>query len=524
MSHKRICLITPPSPFLLDERVFMHIGILKVASALEAKGYKIDFLDFASVENYNDALAAYISSNSDVKTFGVTATTPQIPYAFNISKYIKKKLPDSKVILGGTHPSLMYAARKTEKKNGLIGRATNHINLLLNNFDILVVGDGEKAIFEAFKINKGIVDADNPKSRLFLTNDELTAASFPARHLIDIHSYRYEIDGLKAISIMCQLGCPFNCTFCGGRNSSFLRRIRTRSSDSVIEEIKHLYSTYGFKAFMFYDDELNVNKEWEILLKKLIITQHELKVKFRFRGFIKAELFTQKQADLMYEAGFRWLLTGFESGDEHILINIKKNADVAANTKCIQFAKNAGIKVKALMSIGHAGESISSIENTKNWLLKVKPDDFDCTIITSYPGTAYFDEAKFDGNKYIYTQPISGDKLYQKNLDYINEPDYYKGDPNGGYRAYVWTDYISSEELVIARDNLEKEVRNSLNIPFNYAGASIKFEHSMGQGQISSMIFKSNYSKEITKSPQNSFKPITKTVRRKSQIKKCAFN
>ena len=106
----------------------------------------------------------------------------------------------------------------------------------------------------------------------------------------------------------------------------------------------------------------------------------------------------------MYEAGFRWLLTGFESGDEHILINIKKNADVAANTKCIQFAKNAGIKVKALMSIGHAGESISSIENTKNWLLEAKPDDFDCTIITSYPGTAYFDEAKYDGNKYIYTQ------------------------------------------------------------------------------------------------------------------------
>ena len=131
---------------------------------------------------------------------------------------------------------------------------------------------------------------------------------------------------------------------------------------------------------MFYDDELNVNKEWEILLEKLIITQHELKVKFRFRGFIKAELFTQKQADLMYEAGFRWLLTGFESGDEHILINIKKNADVAANTKCIQFAKNAGIKVKALMSIGHAGESISSIENTKNWLLKVKPDDFDLLL------------------------------------------------------------------------------------------------------------------------------------------------
>ena len=171
------------------------------------------------------------------------------------------------------------------------------------------------------------------------------------------------------------------------------------------------------------------------------------------------------------------------------------------------------------MSIGHAGESKNSIENTKNWLLETKPDDFDCTIITSYPGSAYFDEAIYDGNKYIYTQPISGDKLYQKNLDYINEPDYYKGDPNGGYRAYVWTDYISSEELVVARDNLEKEVRNSLNIPFNYAGQSIKFEHSMGQGQISSEILKSNYPKKIIASPPHLLNPFAKTVGRKSQQK-----
>ncbi len=33
----RICLIIPPSPFLLDERVFVQLGILKIASVLEQK-------------------------------------------------------------------------------------------------------------------------------------------------------------------------------------------------------------------------------------------------------------------------------------------------------------------------------------------------------------------------------------------------------------------------------------------------------------------------------------------------------
>jgi hypothetical protein len=33
---RKIALVIPPSPFLMDERVFVSLGILKVASALEA--------------------------------------------------------------------------------------------------------------------------------------------------------------------------------------------------------------------------------------------------------------------------------------------------------------------------------------------------------------------------------------------------------------------------------------------------------------------------------------------------------
>lgn len=485
----KVCLITPPSPFLLDERVFMHIGILRVASALEVEGYKVDFLDLSGVEDYNSVIETYITKNSEVKTFGLTATTPQIPFAFRIANHIRKFSQDTKLILGGAHASLMHSAMKKEKTPR---RATKDIQALLENFDVIVAGDGEKAIFEALQVDKGIVDADVPRSDLFLTNKELNELPLPARHLLDVDSYRYNIEGAKATSLICQLGCPFKCTFCGGRNSPFLRRIRTRSTDSVIAEVRHLYNTYGFTGFMFYDDELNVSKEWETLLEKLIKTQKDLGEEFKLRGFVKAELFSQRQADLMYKAGFRWLLTGFEAGDERILSNIEKNADVAANTRCLQYAKNAGLKVKALMSVGHAGESKETIKNTKNWLLENKPEDFDCTIITTYPGSPYFDEAVKEGDHYVYTQPKNGDKLYQKDLNYLEEPDYYKGDPNGGYKSYVWTDHLSPEELVAEREKLENEVRSTLNIPFNPAGHAVKFEHSMGQGQIPHSILRSS--------------------------------
>lgn len=478
----KICLITPPSPFLLDERVFMHIGVLKVAAVLEQEGHKVDFLDLSGIDNYLDVLDDYLSMDDSATVVGVTATTPQVPYAVKIANHISGKV--DKTILGGPHVTLMHAASKREKKKNLVGsdRATKDVQKLSEAFDVLVCGDGELAIFNALEIEKGIVDADDKDSSLFLDNKILTDMPFPARHLVDVDSYKYLIEGEKSISLIAQLGCPFQCTFCSGRNSPFLRKIRTRTTQSVVDEIEHLYLTYNMKGFMLYDDELNVNKEMVHLMREIIKLQKKHNTEFMLRGFIKAELFNQEQAEVMREAGFRWLLTGFESGDERILRNIKKRATRDDNTRCVELGRNAGLKVKALMSIGHAGESVETIENTKNWLLETKPDDFDCTIITTYPGSPYFDDAVYNGSHYTYTDRKTGDRLHQAQLDYCVDQDYYKGDPDGGYVSYVWTDYISAKDLVTEREKLEREVREKLNIPFNPSRPGITHEHSMGMG------------------------------------------
>ena len=501
MNKDRICLITPSSPFLLDERVFMHIGILKVAAVLEKSGYVVDFLDLSAVNNYLDVLEDYLSLNDDCKVIGITATTPQVPYAVKIGNHIRKRVP--KIILGGPHVTLMNTASKREKLKNLAGsdRATKDIENLSGIFDVLVCGDGEFAIFEALEIEKGIVDADNTKSPLFLKNDVLTALPLPARHLVDVSSYKYFIEGERAISLIAQLGCPFHCTFCSGRNSPFLRKIRTRTTESIIEEMEHLYLTYGMKGFMFYDDELNVNKQMVGLMNAICDLQKKYEVDFKLRGFLKAELFTDEQAEAMYRAGFRWVLIGFESGDPRILKNIKKIAKREDNTRAVEIAKRNNLKVKALMSIGHAGESKETIENTKNWLLETRPDDFDCTIITTYPGSPYFDDAIFDGDHYIYTDSKTGDTLHQAQLDYCVDQDYYKGAPGGGYISYVWTDYISASELVEEREKLEIEVRKELGIAYNPARPGLVHEHSMGMGNISipSYILRSTKYEEVRK-------------------------
>lgn len=476
----RVTLIIPPSGFLLDDRVFPALGVLKVASVLEQSGIQVDVLDLCGETRVSELVADHLRTvPSDV--YGLTATMPQMPVAAAIAAQIRDARPSARLVLGGPHVTLMQASARQEIKRGVAGRACLAMAELHERFDVLVCGDGEEAVFAALKDEApDLIDADDPKSALFLTPAYLDRAPFASRHLIDLDRYHYTIDGVRAQSLICQLGCPFGCNFCGGRRSPFLRKIRTRSSDQVIAEMRHLYEMYGTTGFMFFDDELNVNPKWMDLLRQIVQLQSDLGVEFRIRGFLKAELITAPMAEAMFSAGFRQVLVGFESGHPRILQNILKKATREDNTRAVQTLQAAGIRVKAAMSIGHPGESPETAEATRDWLLDVQPDEFDVTIITVYPGTPYFDDAREEQpGVWTYRDPKNGDALHAFDVDQLSQENFYKGVP-GSYRSFVYTDALSADDLCAVRDDIEADVRKRLAIPYPTVQAS-SFEHSMGQ-------------------------------------------
>lgn len=479
-----VLLITPPSCFLLDERVFVSLGILKIAAVLEAAGCKVEHLDLSGVENYEQVVEDHLLASA-VEIVGVTMTTPQLPAAARVVAAVRRAKPSARIVAGGPHITLVCAAVKLEHKRELVGgRAQRALTRLEQLFDVLVAGDGELAVLQAISSDPPkIVDGDDHRGPLFMTDAFYDASPYPARHLVDVASYKYEIEGHRSCSLIAQLGCPYKCNFCGGRNSKALRMIRTRTTESIVHEVEMLHRTHGFTGFMFYDDELNVNKGLVSLMDALSDLQARLGTEFRLRGFVKSELLTDEQAAAMRRAGFRWLLCGFEAGHPRILENIQKQATVEDNTRVMEIAARHDLKVKALMSVGHAGESEETILAVRDWLLVVRPADFDCTVITTYPGTPYYDEAlETSSGVWTYTCKKSGDRLHAREVDFSEGAQYYKGDPDGGYVSYVYTDHLSGEQIVKLRDQVEREVREQLGIPFNQARAALRYEHSMGQG------------------------------------------
>lgn len=496
-----VTFIIPPSTFLADERVFPVLGPLKVAACLRQNDIPVEVLDLSGFENYEGIVRQYVRS-THTRIFGLTATTPQIPAAVRVLDVIKGELPDARVILGGPHVTLTHAGMLQDVKMSREGRGTTAFRQLTRMFDKLVVGDGEQAIFPAINPQnyEPVIDAGSLESPFFIKKGTLDHYPFPARDLIAMESYHYDIDGHRAFSMIAQLGCPFECGFCGGRDSQVFRMARARSVENVIHEMEtvvrqSMIDNNPYSAAMFYDDELNiVPKGLEKLCEELIQMQKRLGFEMRFRGFIKAELFTPQQAELMYKAGFRNLLSGVESGDAEMLETMRKHTTPEINARCVKFAHEAGLQFKALMSIGHPGESNRSIENSVGWVLSNlrAGDDVDWTIITEYPGSPYYDRSVYipGENAWLYTEPKTGNRLWSREMDYAIDAYYYKGIP-GEYDVYVWTDHLTEKQLASLRDQAELTTRSALGLPPITAVTPRTFEHSMGQHLPSDVLKKS---------------------------------
>lgn len=475
----KIKLINPPSPFLLDDRVFPPLGILQIAAVLEEAGHTVQVADLGGVADYKQAMAEECSGGWDL--YGLTATTPQFPMSVDILNVIRMFDPGKRVLIGGPHATVLPES--------------------CTQFDCIIRGDGEEAVLDA-------IQASAPRVLDYATNTVKGELNWhwPARHLIDMDSYQYKLGGRRGTSMMLSQGCPYNCSFCCGRTIAYYRRARARNVDDVVKEMAFLSDQYGVGSVMAFDDEVNILNE-----PLMEFCQKIAPLGMKFRGFVKANLFTDQQAEAMAKAGFVDVCTGVESGDDRVLGVINKQTTRVINKNFVDLARKHGIRSKAFCSLGHPGENVESANNLQSWIIEARPDDFDVTVITVYPGTPLWEQRQYvetstDGHricKYVKEskRPTeNGATLFFEELDYAKEFAFYKGRPKE-YISHVWTPELSKTDLVALRDSVEDAARQALNIPYpkRYSGDHLdgqqNFEHSMGAGmspQDSRVLLKEN--------------------------------
>jgi len=406
----KIVLINPPSSFLIDQKVFPPLSILYLAAVLRENGYNTEAIDLGFYEDWEKRLEEIRAD-----FIGLTSTTPQALNLEKIYKTLRKNNSEAFFVIGGNH-----ATAFPEK-------------FIEMGFDSVIVGEGENAILEL--ANK-LIEGKKPEKIIkkpFI--EDIDAIPFPARDLIPIKDYEFLIGGKNATTVMTSRGCPFRCTFCS--NNVWGKTVRQRSSKNVIEEVKELKEKYGFKRIMFFDDTFIINRK-----RVFEICDGLKEIGIKWRCFIRSNLVDNEMLKKMKDSGCVEVGVGIESGSQKILDIIKKDTTVEMNSNVIKMCKKIGLIAKAFIMLGLPGETHETLEETKKWILKTKPDKYDLTIYMPYAQSEIWDypekfDIKFDKDKVKYS--------------------WYKG-KKGDLHCYVSTSELNPEDILNFREKVIKEV------------------------------------------------------------------
>jgi radical SAM superfamily enzyme YgiQ (UPF0313 family) len=414
-------LINPPSPFLDNERVFPNLGIMQLASAWKRRGIEVYVFDLNGQKDWKQQ-AKDVAMADDI--FGMTSTSPQFKYTYEINKIIKKNNQEAKTIIGGPHASAISFLKQ---------KGISDINIKsLEEFDQIICGDGE--------------DWKNGDKWQMYHNKSISDIPVADRSFMNIKSYHYYLNGIETTNMLTQRGCAFKCTFCCGRDMEMYNKVRHRKPEDVLEEMDYLNQRYGYKSFMWYDDEINLNTGRLKALCNLLKERD-----YQHRGFIRTDLLVRnpEMARELKEAGFVKICAGIETGSDRMLQAINKQTTVAMNYEARQICKDEGLHFEAFMMLGHPGETLEDIDMTKQWIKTTKPDDFDIGLTTPYPGSLTYDNAKWNGHEWDFNG-----LLFDK-PDYSKEDTFYKG-KNAQSRSSIRTKTITNDQYLKIRDEIER--------------------------------------------------------------------
>ena len=289
----------------------------------------------------------------------------------------------------------------------------------LADADFVIRGEPEAGIL------KIISDSRLPKGLLEVQPvQDIDSLPYPDWSLFPVKKYSYSpaLNKKPVLVMLSSRGCPYGCCFYCPYPVNSGRKVRSRSPQNVIEEMEYLKNNYGVRAIDFRDPIFTINRErilkfaGELIKRKMdIIWSCETRVDCLDENLLK----------VMYQAGLRHINIGVESASPGVLKKSSRlPADIGHENRIVEFCHKNGISIAAFYIIGMEGDTEETVEETINYAKKLNTLVAQFTISTPYPGTAFFEKTKsqgqintFDWEQYDAYSPVlkheflSGQKL-----------------------------------------------------------------------------------------------------------------
>lgn len=281
--------------------------------------------------------------------------------------------------------------------------------------DLIIVGETEQTLKEIlegkpYQEIKGLCYRDGfvakyTGKRHFI--QDLDKIPFPARHLVDNNLFRRPDNNKVQAIIKVSRGCPHHCFFCLATPVSGAK-VRVRSAENIIEEIRECVETYNITNFVFWSDIFNEDREWTMDLCQKII-DNDLKI--TWSSNTRVDTADEEMAQLMYESGCRLVSIGVESGNQYILDKIWKKTTINEIRDAVKIFKNAKIKVYNYFVLGLPWDDEDTIEDTIEFAIELDSDFVSFYTATPLPGTRFY---KFAQSHNLFYGNNSWENAYYK--------------------------------------------------------------------------------------------------------------
>jgi anaerobic magnesium-protoporphyrin IX monomethyl ester cyclase len=339
---------------------------------------------------------ADIVAGANPAVVGISYLTPLKYVVERIASLVKEIDRDIKVVAGSSHPTFCPDEVMQNPNVDFVIRGEGEIPLLSLVREFSKTSPRWENVPGIYYRDGGGQVLNTPGVGLIDNLDELP---FIARDLVlncDYNHYRLH-------SIATTRGCPYTCSFCADKRL-WGGRVRRRSVDRVIEEMKLLKDTYKIDYVDFADGTFTYDRRYLESFCKAMIDQ---KLGVSWRCTARYDNLDEDLLQLMKEAGCAGLYFGLESGSDRVLKAIDKKITVNQIIKVSKMVHDSGIPAATSVLMGLPDETKEDMEETLRIMKKVKADLFDVNSYTPLPGTSLYDAMDEEARKSIDWRKVS---------------------------------------------------------------------------------------------------------------------
>jgi hopanoid biosynthesis associated radical SAM protein HpnJ len=200
------------------------------------------------------------------------------------------------------------------------------------------------------------------------------------------------------VSLYTGRGCRSKCTFCLWPQTLGGHRYRVRSPENVAAEMALAKKYFPQVREFFFDDDTFTDD----LPRAEEIARRLGKLGLTWSCNAKANV-PRRTLEIMKDNGLRLLLVGYESGNDQILINIKKGVRIDIAREFSRNARDLGIKIHGTFILGLPGETTETIQQTIKFACDIDPETIQVSLAAPYPGTELYRQAQEQGWLQIQT-------------------------------------------------------------------------------------------------------------------------